>query len=211
MQTSSASLSHSHTHVHSHRRPNPLSTDSDDELADPRPWETRTPAQLYGSSVDHLRPIHPSLAVGIDIDSGSGRDRERDRELPMYTEMETRQRRREKAGETPVPMYGEKISSVPVVDDQGKWAKGHGPGPGVGGRRGLPPRQRIDGWVSGSDGTLSHFAAGHSTLVIELTSQRGLMVEHEEWIWTGVYTALSMITRYWQIGAANYVVWDEVR
>lgn len=36
------------------------------------------------------------------------------------------------------------------------------------------------------------------------------MIEHDEWIWTGVYTLLSMITRYWRIGAANYVVWDEV-
>lgn len=33
--------------------------------------------------------------------------------------------------------------------------------------------------------------------------------EHEELIWTGVYTLLSMITRYWRIGAANFVVWDE--
>lgn len=36
----------------------------------------------------------------------------------------------------------------PVVDDdQGKWEKGYGAGPGIGGRRGLPPRQRIPGWV----------------------------------------------------------------
>lgn len=41
--------------------------------------------------------------------------------------------------------------------------------------------------------------------------KRGLMVEHEEWIWTGIYTLLSVITRFWRIGAANYVVWDEVR
>lgn len=33
-------------------------------------------------------------------------------------------------------------------DDQGKWDKGHGAGPGIGGRRGLPPRQRQEGWVS---------------------------------------------------------------
>lgn len=43
-----------------------------------------------------------------------------------------------------------------------------------------------------------------------LILQRGSYVEHEEWIWAGVYTLLSMITRYWRIGAANYVVWDEV-
>lgn len=35
------------------------------------------------------------------------------------------------------------------------------------------------------------------------------MQEHEEWVWAGVYTLLSMITRFWRIGAANYVVWDE--
>jgi len=37
------------------------------------------------------------------------------------------------------------------------------------------------------------------------------VIEHEEWIWTGIYTLLSMITRFWRIGAASYVVWDEVR
>lgn len=39
--------------------------------------------------------------------------------------------------------------------------------------------------------------------------QRGIYQEHEEIVWTVVYTLLSMITRYWRIGAANYVVWDE--
>jgi hypothetical protein len=34
------------------------------------------------------------------------------------------------------------------LDDQGKWEKGHGAGPGLGGRRGLVSRQRIGGWVS---------------------------------------------------------------
>ena len=34
-----------------------------------------------------------------------------------------------------------------IEDDQGKWAKGYGAGPGSGGRRGLPPKRRIDGWV----------------------------------------------------------------
>lgn len=38
-----------------------------------------------------------------------------------------------------------------------------------------------------------------------------MVIEHEEWIWTGIYTLLSMITRFWRIGAASYVVWDEVR
>ena len=36
------------------------------------------------------------------------------------------------------------------------------------------------------------------------------MAEYDEWVWTGVYTLLSMITRFWRIGEANYVVWDEV-
>ena len=36
------------------------------------------------------------------------------------------------------------------------------------------------------------------------------MTEWDSVIWTVVYTLLSMITRFWQIGAANYVVWDEV-
>lgn len=35
-----------------------------------------------------------------------------------------------------------------IEDDQGKWGK-HGAGPGLGGKRGLPPKQRIEGWVSG--------------------------------------------------------------
>ena len=29
-------------------------------------------------------------------------------------------------------------------------------------------------------------------------------------IWAVIYTGLSMLTRFWHIGAANYVVWDEV-
>lgn len=35
-------------------------------------------------------------------------------------------------------------------------------------------------------------------------------MEWEDPIWAAIYTLLSMITRYWRIGAANYVVWDEV-
>ncbi|WVF69639.1 hypothetical protein IAT40_004418 [Kwoniella sp. CBS 6097] len=94
--------------------------------------------------------------------------------------METRRRFGEKESIL-AEREGEKTE---LLDDQGKWEKGHGAGPGIGGRRGLPPRQRIGGW-------------------------RGILVEHEELIWTTVYTCLSMITRYWRIGAANYVVWDE--
>lgn len=46
--------------------------------------------------------------------------------------------------------------------------------------------------------------------VRSLTLQQGIYAEYEEWIWAAVYTILSMITRFWRIGAANYVVWDEV-
>ncbi|RXK40898.1 dolichyl-phosphate-mannose-protein mannosyltransferase [Tremella mesenterica] len=129
--------------------------DDEDELSDPRPWETRASLQTYGSR-DGIAPT----------------------ELPMFNENESRRR------------YGEKEVNSTVsekqdlLDDQGKWAKGYGPGPSFRGRRGLPPRQRLTGW-------------------------RGVMVEYEEEIWTAVYTLLSMITRYWRIGAANYVVWDE--
>ena len=70
--------------------------------------------------------------------------------------METRRR----ANAT--PSYGEKevnmglgekelLQQQQVVDDgdSGKWGKGYGEGPGLGGRRGLPPRQkRAPGWVS---------------------------------------------------------------
>ncbi|GMK59386.1 hypothetical protein CspeluHIS016_0704010 [Cutaneotrichosporon spelunceum] len=75
--------------------------------------------------------------------------------------------------------------TAPLNDGgQGKWDKGHGAGPGIGGKRGLPPRRRLDGW-------------------------QGVYQENEELVWTGAYTLLSMITRFWRIGAANYVVWDE--
>jgi dolichyl-phosphate-mannose-protein mannosyltransferase len=40
--------------------------------------------------------------------------------------------------------------------------------------------------------------------------QRGFVAEWESVIWTAVYTLLSIFTRFWQIGTANYVVWDEV-
>lgn len=89
--------------------------------------------------------------------------------------------------------------------DSGKWGKGYGVGPGYGGRRGLPPRQkRIPGWV----GLIARPCTVRS--VLALTKQKGQVVEHEEWVWTAVYTILSMLTRFWRIGAANYVVWDEV-
>jgi len=43
------------------------------------------------------------------------------------------------------------VGAEEILDDQGKWEKGHGAGPGIGGRRGLPPRQRTGGWVSSHD------------------------------------------------------------
>ncbi|KAI5451990.1 Protein O-mannosyltransferase 2 [Naganishia albida] len=73
-------------------------------------------------------------------------------------------------------------------DDTGKaWgSKGFGAGPGKGGRRGLPPVK-----------------TRHPT------NWKEWVVYHEEWVWTGVYTFLAMLTRYWKIGWADYVVWDE--
>lgn len=86
--------------------------DDDDDLADPRPWETRVPLSKYGSG---------------------GSDKT---ELPVSA-MDAKERE---------DTEGEK--EVLFDDAQGKWNKGHGAGPGVGGRRGLRPRQRVDGWVS---------------------------------------------------------------
>ncbi|KAJ9100110.1 hypothetical protein QFC19_005790 [Naganishia cerealis] len=74
-------------------------------------------------------------------------------------------------------------------DDTGKvWgSKGYGAGPGRGGRRGLPP-----------------------VTIRNPKNWKEWIVYHEEWVWTGVYTFLAMLTRYWKIGWADYVVWDEV-
>ncbi|KAJ9109270.1 hypothetical protein QFC21_000599 [Naganishia friedmannii] len=73
-------------------------------------------------------------------------------------------------------------------DDTGKaWgSKGYGAGPGRGGRRGLPP-----------------------VTIRNPKNWKEWIVYHEEWVWTGVYTLLAMLTRYWKIGWADYVVWDE--
>jgi dolichyl-phosphate-mannose-protein mannosyltransferase len=60
--------------------------------------------------------------------------------------METRRRYGEK--EVLDGLSNDEKTGLINDDDSGKWAKGYGPGPGVGGRRGLPPRQRIAGWVS---------------------------------------------------------------
>ena len=112
------------------RTPVPNHEDEDDVLADPRPWESHAHPRTYGSKDKSTAP-----------------------DLPLYTPAsgmvdENEARRR----------YGEKESAGAVsekedlLDDQGKWAKGHGAGPGFGGRRGLPPRQRLTGWVSLSKG-----------------------------------------------------------
>lgn len=87
--------------------------DDDDDLADPRPWETRVPPSKYGSGSDK----------GV--------------ELPMNS---TDISEKHQGGD------GDE-KQVLFDDAQGKWDKGHGAGPGVGGRRGLPPRQRVEGWV----------------------------------------------------------------
>ncbi|KAK8847542.1 hypothetical protein IAR55_005400 [Kwoniella newhampshirensis] len=157
---------------HLHREADNSSTT--DDLSDPRPWESRTPSRSYGSKRDSNQNH-----VARTPSPGPGGD------LPLFLDdMETRRRFGEKEAAL-AEKEGEKAGLMNIdLDDQGKWAKGHGAGPGVGGRRGLPPRQRIGGW-------------------------KGVMIDNEEWIWTGIYTLLSIITRYWRIGAANYVVWDE--
>ncbi len=104
----------------------------EDDLADPRPWETRAPLKLYGSSRD-VHPTHPAL---------DNPERRGGADLPLYDVMETRRRYGDKEGS------GDVLEEKELLDDQGKWGKGHGAGPGVGGRRGLPPRQRLGGWVS---------------------------------------------------------------
>jgi dolichyl-phosphate-mannose-protein mannosyltransferase len=116
----------------------------DDDVSDPRPWETRGPLNLYGSAKDNY---HQSLAHERDSPVG---------DLPLY-EMETRRR----ANAAPITGYGEKEVTMglglgekqplQMVDDgdSGKWGKGFGEGPGYGGKRGLPMRQkRVPGWVS---------------------------------------------------------------
>lgn len=159
-----------------------------DDLADPRGWEVRTPPRLYGSAPES-RPTRYLFDGEQEHDQDYGYARtEDDAGLPLFDEkMETRQRRAAALGEKMDGYDGAAAlrEKQMLEDDSGKWGKGHGAGPGVGGRRGLPPRQRIPGW-------------------------KGVYIEWEDWIWCAVYTALSMLTRYWNIGKADYVVWDEV-
>jgi hypothetical protein len=168
-----------------------------------------------------VRSSPPRTLPGNENSYRGGRDSEdgrnsADLELPLYNKMSTsiqlggEARRRtgpgatggEKAGATdfPQPPYGDSVVhgtesekhslyDTSYDDDTGKaWgSKGFGAGPGKGGRRGLPPV------------TTRH-----------PTNWREWVVYHEEWVWTGVYTLLAMLTRYWKIGWADYVVWDEV-
>jgi dolichyl-phosphate-mannose-protein mannosyltransferase len=115
-----------------------IKTESDDEdISDPRPWEKAKSLRTYGSTRDQ-HPLHSALNNPA---SGSNSD------LPMYSSVEDDGIRKRGYGDKiEEPMNGEKDSLI--EDDQGKWEKGHGPGPGVGGRRGLPPRRRVEGWVS---------------------------------------------------------------
>ncbi|ODN79524.1 hypothetical protein L202_03485 [Cryptococcus amylolentus CBS 6039] len=135
------------------------------------PWNHRVPPSAYGSA-SHYNPY---------TDTPSSPRDQLDPALPLHMD-DTTDLKRRLSEKQPLnePTHGE----LSLDDDSGKWAKGHGAGPGFGGRRGLPPKQRIPGW-------------------------KGFAIEHEEWVWAGIYTFLSMLTRYWRIGAANYVVWDE--
>lgn len=131
----------------SHRRPAPrpslvdLSADSEEDIHDPRPWESFKHPGTYGS-------LPAQLGSNLALISDTGPN------LPMYHSDENESRRR-LAGQPVV--YGEKEGLVGgggekqgLVEEDvaGKWGKPHGAGPGVGGRRGLPPRQRLVGWVS---------------------------------------------------------------
>lgn len=171
------------------------------------------------------RPSPPRQLPGHEHGHRSARESEEGRnsadlELPLYNKMSSSIQlsgeARRRTGPTTVvaedvggagdnsqyqPPYGESVAlgneseKHPLYDnsyddDTGKaWgSKGFGAGPGKGGRRGLPPV------------TTRH-----------PTNWKEWVVYHEEWVWTGVYTLLAMLTRYWKIGWADYVVWDEVR
>jgi dolichyl-phosphate-mannose-protein mannosyltransferase len=119
------------------------------DLADPRPWETRAPLKHYGSHHSVHSADHGHLPLYKDsYGNGPGHGPGNGHGDSAGIGMETRQRRAQAQAQ-----YGEKegdvtVSETDVLDDQGKWQKGHLAGPGVGGRRGLPPKQRIPGWVS---------------------------------------------------------------
>lgn len=128
----------------SRRVSKPTSIDEDDDaIADPRPWESAKPAKLYGS-LPSTHNYNPLISAAEEYD---------EKNLPMFhpsgEENEARRRHAAGGGEKDGPMGGgEKSVLYAAEDDQGKWMKGYGAGPGVGGRRGLPPRQRLTGWVS---------------------------------------------------------------
>ncbi len=116
------------------------SNDDHDEISDPRPWETRAPLNTYGSRRDPTHVPHPSLSNPSFSD----------RDLPIYGELGSGMETRRRHGEKEDVLAKEEDEKRGLIhDDQGKWdSKGHGPGPGLGGKRGLPPKQRISGWVS---------------------------------------------------------------
>lgn len=181
--------------------------DQDDRSDYPSP-----PRQLPG----HVLPDIPSSVhryeTGGEFDNARN---SADLELPLYTKMSSsvhvggEARRRAGPGQHSAPdvvadqqmPYGDPLAagnesekrplydSSYADDDTGKaWgSKGFGAGPGQGGRRGLPPMT-----------------------MRRLTNWKEFVAYHEEWVWTAVYTLLAMFTRYWKIGWANYVVWDEV-
>lgn len=134
----------------SHRRttPRPIPSadapaEDEEDIHDPRPWESLKHPRTYGSAPNSSHSTHPSLGLSSDRDTGH---------LPMFHTDENEARRR--VGAQP-QVYGEKEGlngagekqGLMDEDVSGKWGKPHGAGPGVGGRRGLPPRQRLSGWV----------------------------------------------------------------
>lgn len=203
------------------------STSGSDHLAFSRAANTNS--RVYSHAEDQedersTRSSPPRQLPGQEHGFRSGRDSEdgrnsADLELPLYNKMSSSiqlggEARRRTGPNTVVaedvggagdnsqyqPPYGESVAlgneseKHPLFDnsyddDTGKaWgSKGFGAGPGKGGRRGLPPV------------TTRH-----------PTNWKEWVVYHEEWVWTGVYTLLAMLTRYWKIGWADYVVWDEV-
>lgn len=91
-------------------------------------------------------------------------------------------------GEKDALLMENERSTSPAYDEQGKMfgSKGFGMGPRTGGRRGIPLMtsrrpENVPQWI----------------------------MQNEEIFFTALYTALSLFTRLWKIGAADYVVWDE--
>lgn len=142
-----------------------------DPLLDPRPWETQRHPRQYGSlppkyqenhilaagdySEKNLPMYHTeeneprrrhAAAAGSGVSAAGTADGGASSALTAGPAGQGAYGQAEGAA---AGKYGEKGELLfDVDDDQGKWMKGYGAGPGVGGRRGLPPRQRLTGWVS---------------------------------------------------------------